>query len=449
MTRNRQDGLYLLLLGSVIFVVAGSAMKVMTNNSAADFKGVYNATQCLLEHRDPYRVNINDDSHQEFTEKNSPGFNTPNRIVPLYNYLPSSIVFFLPFAVLPWEAAQVLWTIILAIFILMAGFLTWEIGANFAPRLSGGLIFILFANCAIVFQNGNPAGIAVGACVIGAWCIMTDRFVPLGIVCFAMSLAIKPHDSGLVWLCFLLAGGTFRRRSILVLSAVILLCIPSLFWIWHIAPHWIPELQSNLARLGGRGNVNDPGPMGPFSLSIQPIIDLQAAVSFMRDDPGVYNPISYAICGILLLIWSLATLRANSSRDNLWFSLAIAAVMTMLVTYHRPYDAKLLLLAVPAFAILWSEGGITGWLALLTSTCGMVFTSEIPLAVIGSLAKKLPIGGGGLAEKLLTVVITRPASPALLVMAVFYLWAYEKRCSRPSSVDRNAPHISVLEAHAE
>ena len=42
MTRNRQDGLYLLLLGSVIFVVAGSAMKVMTNNSAADFKGVYN-----------------------------------------------------------------------------------------------------------------------------------------------------------------------------------------------------------------------------------------------------------------------------------------------------------------------------------------------------------------------------------------------------------------------
>ena len=362
-------------------------------------------------------MNINDDSHQEFTEKNSPGFNTPNRIVPLYNYLPSSIVFFLPFAVLPWEAAQVLWTIILAIFILMAGFLTWEIGANFAPRLSGGLIFILFANCAIVFQNGNPAGIAVGACVIGAWCIMTDR--------------------------------TLRRRSILVLSAVILLCIPSLFWIWHIAPHWIPELQSNLARLGGRGNVNDPGPMGPFSLSIQPIIDLQAAVSFMRDDPGVYNPISYAICGILLLIWSLATLRANSSRDNLWFSLAIAAVMTMLVTYHRPYDAKLLLLAVPAFAILWSEGGITGWLALLTSTCGMVFTSEIPLAVIGSLAKKLPIGGGGLAEKLLTVVITRPASPALLVMAVFYLWAYEKRCSRPSSVDRNAPHISVLEAHAE
>jgi len=34
----------------------------------------------------------------------------------------------------------------------------------------------------------------------------------------------------------------------------------------------------------------------------------------------------------------------------------------MLVTYHRPFDAKLLLLAVPACAMLWAEGGRIGGL---------------------------------------------------------------------------------------
>ena len=59
------------------------------------------------------------------------------------------------------------------------------------------------------------------------------------------------------------------------------------------------------------------------------------------------NPISYAICATLLFIWSIAMLRSKSSRDNIWFALAFAAATTILLGYHRPYDAKLLLLTVP------------------------------------------------------------------------------------------------------
>ncbi len=449
MTRNRQDGLYLLLVGAAILVVVGAAMHFMATNSMKDLRGIYNATQVVLEHRDPYRANIETGVDRGLGEINSPNPGAPNHIAPLFVYLPSSIIWILPFAVLPWGPAQLLWTILFTVSIVLAAFLTWEVGAKYAPRLSGGLICILLANCIVVFHNGNPAGIAVGICVIGVWCIINDRFVPAGILCLAVSLAIKPHDSGLVWLCFLLAGGNLRRRSLQTFAVTILLSIPAFFWIWQVAPHWIPEVRSNLSEMSSRGGLTDPGPTGVFNLGAEPIIDLQGSVSFLRDDPGVYNPISYAICATLLLIWSIAMLRSKSSRDNIWFALAFAAATTILLGYHRPYDAKLLLLTVPACAILWSEGGNARWLALVMSTLGMVFTAEIPLAVIGILAGKMPVDNQGLAEKLLTVVITRPASPILLAMAIFYLWAYMTRTERSrSATGRESTSFSVVAPNA-
>lgn len=426
-TQNRQDGLLLLLLGAAILVVVGSGLHLVLTNSMDDFRGVYNATQSMFEHRDPYRVNTLDDKHLEFGDKNFPGVGVPNRNVPLYVYLPPSTSIFLPFALLPWKVAEVLWTICFTVGMVLAAYLIWDVSALYAPRISGGLICILLANCIIVFANGNPAGLAVAFCAIGTWCILSERFVPVGVICLALSLIIKPHDSGLVWLCFFLAGGTYRKRSILTLASVVLLGIPTLFWMGLISPHWIVELRANLAALGGHGGLSDPGPAGPFSLSIQPIINLQAAVAYLRDDPGLYSPISYAICGALGLIWSIVTLRAPASRNQLWFAIAFASVLTMLVTYHRPYDAKLLLLTVPATAILWTEGGMTGWMALVISSLGMILTGEIPLAAMGAFVGKLGVGNGGFSERLLTVAIARPASLLLLVMGVFYLWVYLRR----------------------
>lgn len=435
MTKNQQDGLLLLLLGIAILAVVGCAFHFMLTNSMDDFRGVYNATQSMLEHRDPYRVNTLDDMHREFGDKNLPGVGVPNRSVPLYVYLPLSTSIFVPFALLPWKVAEVLWTICFAVCMILAAYLVWDVSAVYAPRISGGLICILLSNCVVVFANGNPAGLAVALSVIGAWCFVSERFVPVGMICLALSLIIKPHDSGLVWLCFLLTGGAYRKRSILTFALVVLLGLPTLFWMGLVSPHWIVELRANLAALGGHGGLSDPGPAGPFSLSVQPIIDLQAGVAYLRDDPGLYSLIAYAICSALALIWSIGALRVPASRNQLWFEIAFASVLTMLVTYHRPYDAKLLLLTVPACAILWSEGGMTGWMALVIGTLGMVFTGEIPLAAMGALASKLGVGKGGFSERLLTVAIARPASLVLLVMGVFYLWVYLKRSGEAKNIE--------------
>jgi hypothetical protein len=105
----------------------------------------------------------------------------------------------------------------------------------------------------------------------------------------------------------------------------------------------------------------------------------------------------------------------------------------MLVTYHRPYDAKLLLLTVPACAMLWAEGGPIGWIALIVNTAGFVLTGDIPLAILVILTNNLHVGTAGIFGQILTVVLTRPASLILLVMSIFYLWAYVRRAFAPST----------------
>jgi hypothetical protein len=99
----------------------------------------------------------------------------------------------------------------------------------------------------------------------------------------------------------------------------------------------------------------------------------------------------------------------------------------MLVTYHRPYDAKLLMLAIPACAILWNEGGPIRWIALAVNTAGIVLTGDIPLAILGIFANKLHVGTAGIYGKMLTVLLMRPASLILLAMGMFYLWVYVRR----------------------
>jgi hypothetical protein len=99
----------------------------------------------------------------------------------------------------------------------------------------------------------------------------------------------------------------------------------------------------------------------------------------------------------------------------------------MLVTYHRPYDAKLLLLTVPACAMLWAKGGAIGRIALVVTTAGIVLTADIPLAILVILTKNLPISTVGLSRQIMTVVLMRPATLILLVMGIFYLWVYLRR----------------------
>ena len=222
------------------------------------------------------------------------------------------------------------------------------------------LIAFLLANCGILFAGGNPAGLAIGLCLVAVWCFLEDQYMFAGVLCLALSLELKPHDTGLVWLYFFLAGGAHRKRALQTLALTVVLALPASLWMFHVSPHWIQELSANLSATSAPGEINDPVTSFIGKSGSGMIIDLQTVVSVFRDNPRFYNPASYLLCGSLLLGWIIVTLRAHAALSKDLFALAVIAPLSMLPVYHRPHDAKLLLLTLPACALLFAKGGADG-----------------------------------------------------------------------------------------
>jgi hypothetical protein len=223
----------------------------------------------------------------------------------------------------------------------------------------------------------------------------------------------------------LLVGGVMRKRSLQSLAIVILLSVPAVIWVSPVAPRWSQELRANLAATSAPGDISDPGPTSINRRgSADVIIDLQTVVSVFKDDPEFYNPVVYAICALMLAVLLTTTLRAHVSPESRWYGFAAVSALSMLATYHRPYDAKLLLLAVPGCAALWAKSGLLGRIAVCLTTAAVILTGDIPLAILSLLTGNLNTAVMSLVEKIWTIALTRPAPLMLLLVTVFYLSAY-------------------------
>jgi hypothetical protein len=328
---------------------------------------------------------------------------------------------------LTWEPALLLWITLTAVTLIFAAFMMWNLAARYAPYPSLFLICILLANCEMIFYGGNASGIVVSLCLVAVWCFLKEQFVWAGVLCLAVSLAIKPHDAGFVWLYFLLAGGVHRKRALQTLLVTAVLGLAAILWVTPISPHWISELHSNLSVISVSGGINELGPAPWAGYNAAMVICLQSAVSVFRYDPLFYNVVSYLVCGVLLLVWSVRTLRSQFTQRGAWLALAAVLPLTMLVTYHRPWDAKLLMLTIPACAMLWAEAGPIRWIALLVTSAGIVLTADLPLTILAIHTANLHISTTAISGKILTVVLMRPTPLVLLAMGIFYLWIYVRR----------------------
>ncbi len=389
-----------------------------------DFRGLYYDTQCLFHHADPYKPGEPLRAYLADGEQLLPSESGLRQDLTWDVYFPTASIFIAPFVLLPWAPAHILWMILTAASLVFAGFLMWNFSANYSPLISGAMICFILANSEILFLLGNSAGIIVCLCVIAVWCFLRDRFVWAGVICLAASLAIKPHDAGFVWLYFLLAGAPYRKRALQTLLATAVLAVLAIIWITPIAPHWLHELRFNIVTACG---PNNPELTTAVRTGPSMIINLQSVIYMIRDDPRIYNSVSYLVCGSLLLIWSVCTLKSRFSQRKIWLALAAVVPLTLLVTYHRPYDAKLLLLTVPACAMLWAEGGPIRWVALAVNTAAIIFTSDIPLVILMLLYHDQHISTAWHFEQIFMAMLMRPTPLILLAMSIFYLWMYMRR----------------------
>lgn len=411
----------------------------------ADFSTIYFAARCAIHHTDPYNSAT---YHQEVLrdKANFPG--NSKRDLDIFMrcvYPPTAPFVLIPFAVLPWTIAQNLFMSLIAVALALASLATWDLVGRPAPSVAGWLIVFWLVNSMLILLVGNPAGIVVGFCVIAAWCFLKERYEWAGVALLAVSLVIKPHDAGFVWLYFLLAGGTSRKRALQTLAVAAVLGICSVVWIAPVSPHWMQELHGNLAADFVRGGINDPGPWGITERTFGPVISLQNTISIFKDEPGVYNALSYLIGGGLILAWAVAVLRKRSTWEGALLALAVVSILTMLPAYHHPYDAKLLVLTVPACATLWAKRGARRWVALAMTAAAILVTSDVPIVVVTQMTKSIPTSVSTLGGQL-TLLMLNPAPLVLLAAGCFYLWVYARY--EPAEAGVAEPDDAVREAAA-
>lgn len=427
--KNRRDGLYLMLLSAAVFVLGGIALENAAPVSTADFRLMYFSARCLLNHHDPYQESELRRTYQEEGGETPQDTQMTRKTETQYIYLPTAFSITVPFALLPFRVAQIVWLLASGGSMILAAFLMWEAGARWAPLLAGILLGFTLANCELFLAIAGPGGLAIGLCVVSAWCFVRGRFTLWGILGFAASLMLKPHDGALIWLYFFLAGGVHRKRALQTLVAVLILSLPSIVCTSYIANHWLGEFLANLAANSAHGALSDPGVSSKAGHGIAMIISLQTVFSFFYDSPAFYNPASYLICGVLLLIWGVRVTRTTVTEETAWLGLAPVAALSMLPVYHRLDDAKVLFLVVPACALLWSRGRI-GRIAITITAAQILLTCAIPWAIFFALTKHLPVPNSELGRQILIAAQVMPAPLILLITTVFYLWVYQRSAGK-------------------
>lgn len=391
-------------------------------SKSLDFGVVYYSARCAIERKDPYDPRNMLREIGAVGEGLSASSAAAELVISRVIYPPTAFLAFAPLAVLHWRVALFVWLGLVVVFLVLAALAMWDLAAD-APVVAGSLAGFVLLNCGQLLVTGNPIGIVAPFCAIAAWCFLKRRLAIAGALMLAVALAIKPHDAGFVWLYFLLSGGMPRRWALRTLAIVAVMGICAAVWVEPISPHWVAELRNNLAVLSARGGPADPGPMGASSRTFSPILSLQSTLSVFKDDPRFYNPASYLIGGGLIVAWGIAVLRRRSTTEGALLALAAISILTMLPVYHRADDAKLLLLVVPACAMLWRREGQRRWVALGLTSAAVFVTSAFPIVVLTFVTRNLSPSLSSFTGKL-ALLLLQPAPVVLLATGCFYLWVF-------------------------
>ena len=420
--KARTDGLILVSLGAtiVLFFLA-LVLWVRSQGSALDFIPNYYSARCLMHHCDPYDESKVLQIYRAEDGERALNDTVERAVVTRYIYFPSAFAVMVPLAMFPWSTAYVLWTILSTFSLIVAGYLIWEVGAHNSPILCGALIGYLLANSEILVVLSNPSELAIGLCIIAVWCFIRERYIPAGVLSLAISLSLKPQNAGLICLYFLLAGGAFRKRAVQSLLLAALLSAPYMIWVSAVSPHWIHELRANLLAFSAHGGLNDPGPASKLA---NELIDMQVIFSRFDDRPAVYNLISILVFLPPFLVWTATTVRSSLSPERTAFALGAIAPLSLLPVYHHFYDSKLILLTLPALAILWKRRDRVSWTAVLLTCGAFFFTGDLSRWLFTHVWEGFHGAPGGPVEWILNSMLVFPPPLILLATGSFYLWIY-------------------------
>ena len=326
-----------------------------------DFVAPYAGARCLWAGCNPYDP---DEMHREFARAGGGENDHPKWSWSPPVYPPSSLVVLLPVSLLRYPAARDVWRVLDDV-LLTCGLL---IVAAFVPRkrrawvLLLGIAVLASEPAALLFNIGQPSGVALGLAAIAALCLLHRRSVTAGWICLGLALALKPQVAGAVWIV-LAWWPASRKPAIKAAMLAVALLLVGCVWL-SLAPGargWYSAMHAAVEGSLATGAVNDPSPANPGAYQFT---NLQAVFATWIESRRIYNGLAYAIGGALLAAWIVLMRRVGSSRRAWMLSLAAMAAIALLPVYHREYDVALLMFSFPAMVSLVLARRLAGFAAL-------------------------------------------------------------------------------------
>lgn len=387
----------------LVFFLDRGAYRALWFSTTGDFSTVYAAARCWLHGENPYDRT---DLVRELARAGAPADIQREQQINPFVYLPAALPWMSPFAILPWRAANTAWCLLsLALF----GLSLWTILQHCELSRHGKWLAasaaLLFSPTYVGVYDGNPGVVVIALIALSilrpARRVWSASGIALGIaLCFKPQLALAAIGVFLLW----------RRGKPLIVAALVFALATTIGitvlsggghrWLW-----WQTE-QDNVKASFVPGGQSDPAPLSPVAWQM---INGQSLSSYLTPASGRYNGIIWLLAAVLLAAFLVRRARGAGSP---WQDIAFCSAVTLTVSYHRYYDAQLLLLLLPLLACLWRQkqgqsfGMIAACLLLLAFPIQSWFARQLGEdAIVPSLKQLLLLRNQPAAVLLLCVLL--------------------------------------------
>jgi len=257
-------------------------------------------------------------------------------------YPPTTFVVLSPLALLSFEVGRIAWMAInvlcvLVIFESLRRLIGAPWGGNASMLLGAATLAYAPVLTAIGFGQ-TPLPVVALICAAQAARVSGRRSVSGGLL--GVATALKPQ-MGLVFLAY----EAFRlrwRASLVGLAVALGALVVASIRLDSAGVDWVAELRANVQAFTTGGAPGDPTTANPIRYQL---IHLKQPLHVLFESRGLVSALSFAFVGALALWYFLVWLRRREDATEL-LTLSMACPLSLLVVYHRAYDASLLLIPV-------------------------------------------------------------------------------------------------------
>ncbi len=362
-------------ISALLFFWAGSRKALY---DARDFVPVYSGARCLFSGCNPYNAS---QLEQQYLQSGGRGGELPawNRQIPVYP--PSALLVVSPLALLGFPAACLLWFLLNGCLYVMAAGLMLSLCPRPQRWFATILVSLILGTSRVLLLTGQPAVFTISLLIIGYYLFVRGRYLPLGAFVLMLSLAVKPQIGGLIVL-YLFARGIHRRYAVTAMAGALALLLSAglLLSLHHGSAGWASDLGANISASLKAGAINDPR---PANVDATADTNLQAITSIFIADEREFNAAAYTVFLLLALALIMAVVRTNAGWEMNYLSVGALSALTLMPVYHRYYDARMLLITIPAVAIVYQKRRLLGaMIAVVTVLIAIPFQNRAQLFLL-------------------------------------------------------------------